>query len=99
MNAYCWLPELEYFEGYGDDGYQWHRYETVIFEIFEADFINSYPHFEGHPVRIRKHPIENGKPEAFFHVTCQDYGKAGHRDPDLRRCERIRWVRAFKEET
>lgn len=90
----CWLPELEYFEDYQSS---WAIYERVLYDIFRQDFVNDHPKFEGQVVKFRWQPIEYGKPEAFFHLTCQDYSKTGDRVPDFRRCERIRWVRAFIE--
>ena len=88
-----WLPELVLC----DDLSKWTEYEQIIYSIFCQDFIETRPQYCGKPVYIRKHPIEQGKEEAFFHVTCQDYSKSGNRVPDLRRCERIRWVRSFIE--
>jgi len=41
--------------------------------------------------------MQYGKEEAFFHITCQNYLNIGDRVPDLRRCERIRWVKKFIE--
>lgn len=93
MSDTCWLPPLEYF----NRNQQWSEYSDTIYEIFKSDFIDSYPIFKGKRVIIRKEPIEFGKEEAFFHITCQDYAKNRNRQPDLRRCERIRWVRAFIE--
>jgi hypothetical protein len=90
----CWLPVLECFNGHGSD---WHRYESVLYEVFKADFIDSQPVFEEKSVYVRKHPREHNKEKAFFHITCQDYSKDGNRNPDFRRCERIRWVRSFIE--
>lgn len=90
----CWLPKLENFDDYENS---WNKYQDALYSIFKNDFISSHPMFEGKQVNIRKHPIEYGKEEAFFHVTCQDYKKDGERVPDFRRCERIRWVRAFIE--
>lgn len=90
----CWLPKLENFDDYENS---WNKYQDALYSIFKNDFISSHPMFEGKQVNIRKHPIEYGKEEAFFHVTCQDYMKDGERVPDFRRCERIRWVRAFIE--
>lgn len=90
----CWLPKLEYYEDYDND---YPQYQNNLYEIFSKDFIKSRPVFEEKQVNIRRHPIEYGKEEAFFHVTCQDYLKSGERVPDFRRCERIRWVRAFIE--
>lgn len=90
----CWLPKLELFDSYNND---FSNYQSALYEIFQNDFIKTHPLFEEKQVNIRRHPIEHGKEEAFFHVTCQDYMKQGERVPDFRRCERIRWVRAFIE--
>lgn len=90
----CWVPELEYFEDYSNS---WEQYQNMLYSVFKKDFIDSHPRFNGKPINIRKHPIEFGREEAFYHVTCQDYMKDGERVPDFRRCERIRWVRAFIE--
>lgn len=94
MNDACWLQGLELYEDFNGN---WSKYQEVIYDIFKTDFIDSKPLFEGKEVNIRKHPIEYGKEEAFFHVTCQDYSKNQNRVPDIRRCERIRWVRDFIE--
>lgn len=93
MNKNCWLPQLEFYEDYDS----WNDYQNVLYGIFKNDFINEHPTYNGSRVNIRRHPIEFGKEEAFFHITCQDYTKTGDRSPDFRRCERIRWVRAFIE--
>nr|MBQ4453520.1 hypothetical protein [Clostridia bacterium] len=93
MSNNCWLPKCEYY----DSSQPWIDYEDFLYSIFRTDFIDSHPEFEGKGVRIRFHPIENNKEEAFYHATCQDYRKDGERVPDFRRCERIRWVRAFIE--
>ncbi len=88
-----WLPGLEEYDGSNE----WINYENYLYDIFCNDFKNTHPTFENKNVVIRYHPIENGKEEAFYHVTCQDYMKDGYRVPDFRRCERIRWVRKFIE--
>ena len=87
----CWVPECIYFEDYDND---FLRYEAELYSIFVNDFP---PRFRNRPVRIREYPIEYGKEEAFFHITCQDYFKTHDRNPDFRRCERIRWCRSFIE--
>ena len=95
MTDNCWLPEII---EYSPKEYEtWMIYYDYLYEIFKEDFIESKPFFKGKPINIRKHPIEYGKEEAFFHVTCQDYQHKNDRAPDLRRCERIRWIRAFIE--
>lgn len=95
MNNCEWLsPLIKY-----DSSDEWINYENYIYSIFRADFIDSYPFMDELRVNIRRHPIENGKEEAFYHVTCQDYLNSRNRFPDFRRCERIKWVREFIENT
>ena len=89
----CWLPDLEYYEGYDS----WLDYEDTLYDIFKTDFIDSYPFFENKRVKIKKYQTERGRAKAFYHTTCKDYLGSGDRAPDLRRCERIRWIRAFIE--
>lgn len=92
MSNNCWLPNLELFDDYNNN---WDNYQESLYNIFKNDLIYNPPSFEDKIIKIRWQPIEYNKPEAFFHVTCQDYSKDGERCPDLRRCERIRWVKAF----
>ena len=94
MENNCWLPQRVFFEDYNND---WAKYEEELYKIFVNDFITTRPMFESKQVNIRKKPIEHGKEEAFFHVTCKDYFKNRERVPDFRRCERIKWVKSFIE--
>lgn len=87
----CWLPGFVDMGDFPD----WASYEDELYRIFRETVVEGSPEFGGLPVRIRRHPMEYGREEAFWHVTCQDYAKDGQRLPDIRRCERVRWVRAF----
>lgn len=93
MQSICWLPDLIYCE----DLTHWPEYESNIYDIFFNDFISSCPIFCNKRVAVRHHPKLYDKEEAFYHVTCQDYQYNHDRSPDLRRCERIRWIRSFIE--
>lgn len=88
-----WLPELMLYEDYES----WEAYQDILYKIFCNDFKETYPIFDNKKVKIRYTPIEYGREESFYHVTCQDYKKDGERVPDFRRCERIKWVRRFIE--
>jgi hypothetical protein len=95
MQNDCWLPCIEEFNDYGGN---WKNYEDILYSIFKNDFIDSRPTFEGKHVKIRSHPMEGGKEQTFVHITTsKDDKKDGKRIPDMRRCERMRWVRAFIE--
>ena len=85
-----WLPPLERFSG------DWDSYCERLYTIFHNDFIVSKPIFQGQEVGARRLPITNGKTAAFWHLTSTGE-KEDERIPDIRRCERIRWPKAFIE--
>ena len=82
---------------YEDTEGGWIQYQEKLYMVFCIDMKEAGLKFQGKSVRIRYHPIEFGKEEAFFHITCQDYDNVGERVPDFRRCERIGWIRQFVE--
>jgi len=87
-----WLPELLLFEDYGGC---WQRYEDEVYSKFYTDFIASKPFYEGMQVEITKNLIK-GKERSFWH--CIQEGRVEEeRTPDLKRCERIAWIRAIIE--
>lgn len=99
MLSYSWLPPLVLQSQYvcGDTQSSWNAYEDALYEIFLRDLIQTRLCFHDKKVKIRKHPIIDGREEAFYHIICQDYYSDHDRLPDLRRCERVRWPRAIIE--
>jgi hypothetical protein len=88
-----WLPELIKFEEFGGN---WQKYVDYLFGVFKKDFIYSAPTYDGARVSCRRDPIFDGKYAGFWH--CISEGKnENERTPDLRRCERIGWVRPIIE--
>ena len=77
-----WLPDLLLFEDFGGD---WQRYEDEVFATFQNE-----------PVYITKYPLKKGKERGFWHCV-QEGPVEEDRTPDIRRCERIRWVRPVIE--
>lgn len=92
-SAPAWLPALVRFEDY--DG-TWRRYIDAVFALFYRDFIQSQPRLCGRSVRCRREPLCEGKEAGFWHCVSEGPDE-GERTPDLRRCERIAWVRAILE--
>ncbi len=89
-----WLtPIIELTEFSGN----WNRYNDHLFSIFKKDFIDSQPIFHGKPVFMGNPALFNGKPECFWHVTSQKDKQTGERVPNLRRCERVAWIRLIIE--
>jgi hypothetical protein len=88
-----WLPSLIQLEDY--DG-NWHKYIDAVFAIFYRDFIETVPKFAGKYVRCRRDPIVDGKEAGFWHCVSEGPDE-DQRTPDLRRCEKIGWVRKVIE--
>lgn len=88
-----WLPKLIRLDDY--DG-NWRRYIEAVFAIFHHDFIASQPQFDSKWIRCRRDPIYDGKEAGFWHCTSEGPNEE-ERTPDLRRCERIAWVRSVIE--
>lgn len=87
------LPALMLLSSY--DG-NWGRYINAVFAEFHHDFIQRIPKLDGLPVYHRRDPIYDGKEAGFWHCTSEGENERDRR-PDLRRCERIRWVLATIE--
>lgn len=88
-----WLPELMPCTNWAE----FSSYEETIYQVFSSDFITTQPEFEKKPVNIRRQPLVGNREQAFFHVTSKEYTTQTERCPDPKRCERIRWIRAFIE--
>jgi len=94
-NYPAWLPELMPLEAYGGN---WHDYVEAVYSAFKRDFIVSQPKFKNFWVRCRRDPLEQGKEAGFWH--CISGGKdESKRTPELRRMERVSWIRAIIEHT
>lgn len=88
-----WLPPLIDLNDYSG---RWDVYDSVIYQVFRKDFIDSKPRFQGVDVGTRWHPKHDNKEYAYWHIT-QEGRVEENRIPDLRRCERIGWIRAIIE--
>jgi hypothetical protein len=51
--------------------------------------------WRGHRVLVFRNPEHKGKCAGFWHCTSVADPDSADRIPDLRRCERIRWIRAL----
>lgn len=89
----AWLPEAL---RYGDYGGDWDKFLAAVYEVFERDFKQSRPNYQGCPVGYDCR-MENGKETAFWHMTSSVDRNTVDRLPDLRRCERIPWPRPMIE--
>ncbi len=93
MSDPAWLPPLITLKDVSGD---WSAYCERVYAVFKRDFIESQPQFRGEWVRCRRDPKYDGKEAGFWHCV-QEGADEAQRTPDLRRCERIAWIRALIE--
>jgi hypothetical protein len=87
-----WLPDIVRLEDYGG---QWRKYEEAVYARFYSDFIASRPTLQDMPVYVTINLVR-GKERTFWHCI-QEGPVEEERIPDLRRCERISWIRPVIE--
>jgi hypothetical protein len=80
-------------EQYGGD---WESYIDAVYNIFRRDFVASRPIFRGRKLGHKRYPLSDGKEATFWHVI-QEGKTEGERIPNLRRCERVPWIRPIIE--
>ena len=73
-------------------GGDWTAYEAELHRIFIAEIARGELTFRGVRVNCRRRPEAAGRWASFWHLV-QEGRVEDNRTPDLRRCERIRWVR------
>lgn len=88
-----WLPPLVLFE---DSDGDWGTYLEVVYDWFTQDFVDDKPVFQGRSLGLKRHPMAHGKEATFWHMM-QEGGVEEDRNPDIRRCERIRWPKPIIE--
>ena len=82
-------PDLVPFQAFDGD---WETYQAALYRIFQQEIASGGLRFQSLPVNCRRLPQTGGRWAAFWHLV-QEGPAEEDRTPDLRRCERIRWVR------
>ena len=88
-DSLSWLPSL-----IGCDPWTENTFDDLYDEfckIFDPPLM-----YEGQPVRVFPNK-EDGHETVFWHITHRDDKESGVRLPDLRRCERLSWIRPMIE--
>ena len=83
------LPELVCLNDYGGN-YQ--SYIDAVYAIFERDLIVNRPKFGSNRLSLKSEPFFQQRSYSFYHFTHKGEVEV-ERIPDLRRCERIGWVK------
>ncbi|MFC0992100.1 hypothetical protein ACFGWD_09870 [Pasteurella multocida] len=93
MDENNFLPELILLEDFSGN---WENFFQTIYQIFERDFENAKPRFGKYQVNLKRHPTYNGKSATFWHMISEGKDET-ERTPDIRRCERIAWIKPMLE--
>lgn len=83
------LPDLISFNDFDGD---WTRYENGLYAIFQGDILRYDLRFRGAKVTARRNPEHERKWAGFWHLISEGRVE-DDRLPDLRRCERLTWIR------
>lgn len=86
------LPELVNLSDFNGDfkKYQDHLYHN----IFKTEIYNGKIFYNGKCIMLKRYPEYLEKEESFFHLTSKFYNhNEEDREPDLRRCERLGWIK------
>ena len=84
-------PDLILLDGDGFKG-DWVAYECELYRIFESEIKGGGLQYCGLDVGCRRLPETKGRWASFWHLVQQGRVEV-ERTPDLRRCERLRWIR------
>ncbi len=86
MTKPAWLPEMLNVNPWTETTYD------ALYQLFCDTLKNSRPVYRGAEVWFFL-DMEDGKEKIFWHLTSRDDKETGERLPDLRRSERLPWVR------
>ncbi len=70
----------------------WEDVLARLYDVFDADFKQGRPSFEGRPVWWDRRILPGGSyEEGFWHLVTEEDKETGERLPDFRRAERLTW--------
>lgn len=94
---YCLaLPEMITLDLFNNDYANYFDY--LYYNIFRRDLFNMKVIYCGKKVSLKSMPrSDDGKENSYYHLTCKDYNGVRERQPDLKRCERLNWIKPALE--
>ena len=86
------LPNLVKYEQFVSEN----DFYDALYEYFKQDFIYTKPIYQGQELRLKREPYRNGREATFYHITTKGADEE-HRNLDIPRAERIRWIKPIIE--
>lgn len=78
------------------NGANWETYEDAIYDAYLETVAYAGLRFRDDPVKVRFQPNFKHKGYGFWHLISEAPDQANRNEddrvPDLRRCERVRWI-------
>ena len=97
--TYCRLEDKTFlFEC--NDYSKYKEYEDCLFDIFKNLYEMGTLNYNGIEVKMKHYPPDYSEKTGFYHMICENYNHTGDendRQPNFRRCERIKWPKEFIE--
>ncbi len=91
---YC--PKLKNIISLNEFNGDFNFYNNYLYQIFKSELYNNKLYYKKKSVALKRYPEDNGKEFSFLHLTCKDFKNTRNEEdrlPDLRRCERIHWIK------
>lgn len=93
FNCY-YINDIFVFDG------NWLKYQNSLTNYFYKNLYNMKVTYNNLKVSLKRDPVYQDVPGSFYHLTCKGIKKNSEeeeREPDLRRCERLHWIKPLLE--
>lgn len=94
-----WLPDIIKCNNLSGDG--WLKYQEERYAVFRNMFIDNTLRFEDKEIKVKYAPKYGKYETSFIHLICKQEKEIitnpNDREPDLRRAERLHWIKAIIE--
>ncbi|HEM5071574.1 TPA: hypothetical protein U1212_002249 [Streptococcus suis] len=86
------LPQIVTLAQFKGDYNSYNKY--LYYEIFLKELFNYKLKFNGKLIELKQYPLLNNIEDSYYHLTCKTFDlSSNEREPDLRRSERLCWLR------
>jgi hypothetical protein len=85
----AWLPNILTLDG------TWENTLAKLYSIFDQDFIQAKPTFNGRPIWWDQRILDGRYEEGFWHIISEKDWKTQERIPDFERAKRLPWCAAI----